>query len=231
MIKPSILCLCVFGLYVKANTEENNSQNAINTVNVDSNLTTASNLLVPDQINGTDKDFNKTVTEIQTENTPEINQTSSLDTNNRTAILSAEKLQNEPNKINDNKIGNESFVDKVEQVVRRLFKRDIVGSLVDRNTDELTDNNPKITVPMFAQAEYYALRQRKEEIEENKLKWAGKENLTQYHDLIQETWEKLVNWSQDHLKFEDKIIMINKLKQHDHIHSKYRFASILFIFK
>lgn len=110
---------------------------------------------------------------------------------------------------------NETFIARVEKVVKRLFKREVVGSLVRRDSTELREN-PKITVPMFYQSEYYQLRLRKQEIERNKNTFKD-QNRTVYEDLIQETWEKLVNWSRDHLAFEDKIIKIHNLKTHAHI--------------
>lgn len=125
------------------------------------------------------------------------------------------------------KAENETFVERVEAVMKRLFKRDlnaakgdgIVGSLVRRGSEELAENQ-KITVPMICQAEYYQLRLRKQEIEKNKNIWRHKDNMTEHEELIQETWEKLVNWSQDHIRFEKKVIQMHKLKMHDKLQSK-----------
>lgn len=114
---------------------------------------------------------------------------------------------------------NETFVERIEQVMKRLFKREIVGSLVMRDTEEMRENQ-KITVPMFFQSEYFKLKLRKQEIDRNKDLFRNSKNVSEYGDLVQETWEKLVNWSQDHIRFEKKIIEIHKLKTHDHIQRK-----------
>ncbi|KAL1450445.1 hypothetical protein WDU94_002811 [Cyamophila willieti] len=207
-----LLCTCV--LTLSAQDPNDATQTTLvtyksdvnNTGNLPKNITNTS---------GTISDVNGTFTA----NTLLGNQSSvEINENNKTNVSGAvdiDTIQTKGNKVDETKAAgggdNDTFIEKVENVVKRLIKREIVGSLVSRNTAELVDNNPKITVPPYMQAEYYKLRQRKEEIEENKKKWEGK-NLTHYEDLIQETWEKLVNWSQDHIKFEDKIIEIHKLK-------------------
>uniref|UniRef100_A0A8D8ZVT4 Uncharacterized protein n=1 Tax=Cacopsylla melanoneura TaxID=428564 RepID=A0A8D8ZVT4_9HEMI len=222
-----LLCACVVTLSAQdpndatQPTLETVKINVNNTGNGPANITNTSGAV--SDVNGAVNDVNGTLTD----NTLLGNQTSvEIDETNKTNASGTVDIaiaQTEANKVDEiNAVpttaggGNDTLIDKVENVVKRLFKRDIVGSLVSRMTYELVDKKPKITIPPFMQAEYYKLKQRKNEIELNKKIWQGK-NLTHYEDLIQNTWEKLVNWSQDHIRFEDKIIEIHKLKNRDNI--------------
>lgn len=156
----------------------------------------------------------------------------SADAGNITAAVTEVAPETTPAQVTkDVKSSNETFFERVKEVAKRLFKREIVGSLARRTSQEIREEQ-KITVPMILQKEYYLLRKRKEEIERNKNVFRNEPNKSIHEELIQNTWDNLVNWSKDHLAFEDKVIKIAKIKTHANIQRKYLFyLDSFFIYK